>query len=302
MVSIAHCSTSLKRRLSRVLGSRIEVSWIGSPILEPVLGEAESVEQVILDMAARVRAALPYGGRVVIEMANLELDPGCAAAEDLDPGRFVMFEMSCLRSSATTDLHELECEMFDSLGNEWLGTLLPESREILRSLGGNVCEYNEPGRALTLRAYFPSAATVLYSDDAEASLSTLDSSNTILLVEDETYVREVAREILESAGYEVLAAQGAPEAISHLEKHGNIRLLVTDVIMPGMNGLDLSLKLTSMQPKLKTIFMSGYTDNPVLRRDFGTPEVNYIQKPFTLETLTEKVRQVLAPPQASDAV
>jgi FixJ family two-component response regulator len=72
--------------------------------------------------------------------------------------------------------------------------------------------------------------------------------------------------------------------------------------MPGMNGLDLSLKLTSMQPKLKTIFMSGYTDNPVLRRDFGTPEVNYIQKPFTLETLTEKVRQVLAPPQASDAV
>jgi two-component system, cell cycle sensor histidine kinase and response regulator CckA len=293
MVHIDSCSTSMTRRLHRVLGSRVELVWIRTAGLDPVVGQFETIEQIIVDMAIRARAALPYGGRVVFETANLELDSCCAVGEDLDPGRYVMIEMTCLRTPSH-GFEEIGSFLSDFSGDEWLDTLLPQSRDILQSLGGNVCEYNEPGRALTLRAYFPSAAVVVYSDDAEVSLNPQNTPDTILLVEDEGYVRDVACEILESAGYQVIAARGAAEAIAHFEKHGNVRLLVTDVIMPGMNGRDLSLKLTAMQPHLKTIFMSGYTDNPVLRRGFGSPDITYIQKPFTLETLTEKVRQILA--------
>jgi two-component system, cell cycle sensor histidine kinase and response regulator CckA len=293
MVAIDNWNTSLKRRLHRLVGSRIEMVWVRGADIDPIVGEFDWVEQIVFDMALRARAALPYGGRVVVETANVELNALAAEVDGLTAGRYVMMEMTCLRQTPTVlPDSTITTGPLDFDSDLWLSSLLPESRETLQSLGGNICEYNEPGRALTLRAFFPSAATLIFSDEEEYSLTTT-GPNTILLVEDESYVREVACEILESAGYTVLAAGTGNEALDVFEKHGPIKLLVTDVVMPGMNGQVLSDKLKKLQPDLKTIYMSGYTDNAVVRQDFSSSNITYIQKPFTLETLTSKVKQVL---------
>src|SRR4051812_43349954 len=172
MIAIDKCNTTLKQRVHRLLGSRIELIWIRCSELDPVAGEWEWVEQVILDMALRARASLPFGGRLLIESANLELDEFCAQAEGLTAGRFVMFEMTCLRTAASNVPEDASpMDSLDLTDDIWCHSLLPRSREVLQSLGGNICEYNEPGRALTLRAFFPSAATVVYSDEEDFSLS-----------------------------------------------------------------------------------------------------------------------------------
>jgi CheY-like chemotaxis protein len=300
MIEIDRSSASLKRRIHRLLGNRIELIWMRGCDLDPVIGEPEWIEQAMLEMALRARAAMPYGGRLVVESCNLELDEFSAPAEALTPGRYVMFEMTCLRSRPLADLSidalPFSLEIEDDL---WLNSQFTQSLEILRAIGGNICEYNEPGRALTLRAFLPSAATVVYSDEESFSVPPSPDSETILLVEDEGYVREVACEILETTGYNVIVARTGKEALAVFEKHGPFTLLVTDVVMPGMNGRELALKLTSLQPNLKTIYMSGYTDSYVLRKDFQSSDSVYLQKPFTLESLTAKVKEVLQNPGPS---
>jgi two-component system cell cycle sensor histidine kinase/response regulator CckA len=125
----------------------------------------------------------------------------------------------------------------------------------------------------------------------------------ILLVEDEEYVREVAREILQLEGYSVIEASNPYEALERYEQHGaEIQLLLTDVVMPGMDGRDLAEKLTQKQPSIKSIFMSGYTENALLRRGVRDLNAAYLQKPFTLQALLDKVRQVIADPGAQWSV
>lgn len=295
MIAIDQHSLSLKRRIHRLLGSRIELIWIRGCDLDPVIGEADWIEQSILEMALRARAAMPYGGRLLVESCNLDLDELSAAAEALSPGRYVMFEMTCLRHNPATDIDFNVLPFTLDLDEDlWLNPHFTQSLDILHALGGNICEYNEPGRALTLRAFLPSAATVIYSDEEDFEMTETPDSNTILLVEDEGYVRDVATEILETAGYTVIVAKSGPEAIAVFEKHGPFTLLVTDVVMPGMNGRELANKLISLQPSLKTIYMSGYTDSPLIRQDFQSSKYVYLQKPFTLESLTNKVKEVLA--------
>ncbi|HWR16287.1 MAG TPA: response regulator [Terriglobales bacterium] len=294
MVILDRQSTSLKRRIHRLVGSRVELTWIRGSELDPVLGELDWVEQIILEMALRARAALPYGGRLVVESANLELDDLCGASEGLTAGRYVMFEMTCLRHSPTAGLEGRPLPYTPEFASDlFLEPFWGDSLGILQALGGNLCEYNEPGRSLTLRAFFPSAAKVIYSDEDYYQVDSI-CPETILLVEDEGYVREVACEILESAGYTVLPAVSGKEALAVFEKHGPVKLLLTDVVMPGMNGRDLAQALTERQPGLKTIYMSGYNDKSIFRRDIDPREVVYIQKPFTLETLTTKVKEVLS--------
>lgn len=133
------------------------------------------------------------------------------------------------------------------------------------------------------------------ADTQECDEQQLDTwCETILLVEDEAYVRDIAREVLEICGYTVLSAKDAHEGIRIFERHqGEIHLLVTDVVMPGMNGRELAERLMARRPNLKAIFMSGYADNEVMRDGFANPNTVYLQKPFTLEALSRKVREVI---------
>lgn len=285
---------SLKRRVSRLMGNRIEVLWMRGSDLDPLIGEPEWIEQAILEMALRARAAMPYGGRLVVETCNLDLDDLAAAAELITAGRYVMFEMRCVRNNSLDSLPADLAPDFAALqDNFWLDSQPTESLHTLRAIGGNICEYSEPGRGLTLRAFLPSAATVIYSDEEDFVLSPSPNAESILLVEDEGFVREVACEILESAGYTVVVATSGKEALAIFEKDGPFSLLVTDIVMPGMNGHELAKKLLTLKPDLKTIYMSGYTDSPSIRQDMQSSDHIYLQKPFTLESLTDKVRSVL---------
>jgi len=286
---------SLKRRIRRLMGNRIELIWMRGCDLDPVIGELEWIEQVILEMALRARAAMPYGGKLLVETCNLDLDEFSAATELLTAGRYVMFEMTCIRQSpescSTVDFIPTSFDIEDDL---WLHSQPTESLYILRAIGGNICEYSEPGRALTLRAFLPSAATVIYSDEEDFVLPPSPNTETILLVEDECYVREVACEILESAGYTVIAATSAKEALALFEKDGPFHLLVTDIVMPGMNGRDLAKQLLTLKPDLKTIYMSGYTDGALGPSRALDPGVSLLRKPFNEAALLDAVADALA--------
>lgn len=296
MLEIDQHLSGLKKRIHRLVGTRIELVWVRGSKLDPVLGEAEWIDQTIIEMAISARSSMPYGGRLLVECCNLDLDAHAAATEGLEAGRYVMLEMTCVRQifdPAGLDYDMVVGALSDLEEDVWLESRIVQARQILQTIGGAVCEYNEPGRALTLRAFFPSAAVVLYSDEEGFSLTDQPNKESILLVEDEGFVRDVACEILEMAGYTVVSARTAKEALAIYEKQGPFRLLLTDVVMPGMNGRDLAQRLTSIQPDLKTIYMSGYTENPVVRHDFQSPDINYLQKPFTLESLTDKVKEAL---------
>ena len=281
---------SLKGRFQKLLGSRVEVIWIPNSEADPIAGDLAWVEDIVFDMALRARNAMPFGGQLVIEWANIRLDD---ATVGLHPGKYVMFEMTCLRQNLS-DLSALESGLPLPAVPDWV---LPcdfgQADKLISAAGGQICEYNEPGRALTIRAFFPCASDTSNSAQ-EFSVNDESQEVRILLVEDEGYVRDVACEILESEGYKVLTARSGKEALEVFRDGRPIHLLVTDVVMPGMNGHDLAEHLTALYPELKTIYMSGYTDN------FGVTarhELNptFIQKPFTLESLTSKVKEMLNP-------
>ncbi|HMK28565.1 MAG TPA: response regulator [Terriglobales bacterium] len=294
MVDVSLALLALKRRIARVLGTRIELVCVTGSGLDQVESEPASFERATLELAMLARLAMPFGGRLSIETANLELEqPTLLSGTQLCPGHYVLLEMVCLRSRPGAELcrwgfdPDTRLQAFDDSG-------IRIAREIFREGGGALCEYNEPGRSLTFRVYLPSCATSVYSGGLCPMSKEDDRRPTILLVEDEGFVRNVACEILQSAGYDVITAKSGAEALQlYRERGGQVSLLVTDVVMPGMNGLDLAEQLSAMQPGLKTIYMSGYTDNAVLRQDVEEAGIGYLQKPFTPDALTCMVRRVL---------
>lgn len=293
MVNYQTWAPSLKRRLQKLLGP-LQLTWIQSSELHPRLGDLAGIENAIFEMAVRARSAMPFGGSLVIESAHVDLDETAAQSQGLRSGRYVMFEMTCLRQD-TSDLilSGARAPLF-GVPDTWLHSDLTQVQAMICSLGGQICEYNEPGQALTIRAFFPSAPNASSSFE-DASVNEELKQFRILLVEDEGYVRDVAREILESEGYHVLAARTGKEALEIFERSGPVQLLLTDVVMPGMNGHDLSDELTTRHPELKTIYMSGYTDGFGPQTHRHDVRLAFIQKPFTLESLTAKVKQVLSP-------
>ncbi|HXZ79907.1 MAG TPA: response regulator [Terriglobales bacterium] len=295
MVEISNALPALKQRIRRILGPRIELVLMNSSGLDQIEGQLASFEQATLELTMLARLAMPFGGKLEIETANLELEqPVLLSNTTLHPGRYVLMEMICLRSRPAAELlrwgldPDPKLRGFDDSG-------IRIAREIFGSGGATLCEYNEPGRSLRFRVYLPSCATSVYSGGLCTMLEEEDRRPTILLVEDEGFVRNVACEILQTAGYHVISARSGTEALQLFHERGRrISLLVTDVIMPGMNGPDLAEKLAAMQPGLKTIYMSGYTDNAVLRDGAQQAGVVYLQKPFTLNALTGVVREALA--------
>ena len=286
MIDLNPVLPSLKQRMQRLLGKHIELLWISGAKLDKVRGETVNLEHALLELALRARLSLPFGGKVMVETANVEFDDSLAREASLLPGRYVLLEMTCVR------LTREENSPFGptSVASHSFTDTTLIAREILTNSGGGLQEYSEPGKALTFRAYLSTAAQT-----GSASMPIIDPNTrpTILLVEDEAFVRDVACEILQSLGYQVIPASNADEAMRLFNERQPIHLLLTDVVMPGMNGSDLAEQLKLMDPTLKTIYMSGYTSNPLVRKGFANPRIAYLQKPFTLEALGKKVKEVL---------
>ncbi|HEX2671380.1 MAG TPA: ATP-binding protein, partial [Polyangiaceae bacterium] len=289
--------TSVDRMVARILGEDIELVSVPAAALRHVLADRNNVEQVILNLVVNARDAMPTGGKLTIETGNAELDAEYAREHPgVRPGPYVMLAVTDTGVGMDRTTQARVFEPFFTTKEVGKGTGLGLSTVfgIAQQSGGSVWVYSEPGKGTTFKVYFPIIDAALDVSGPEIAATALRGTETILLVEDQEQVRFVANAILKRHGYRVLVASHAAEAIRLRESHaGPIQLLLTDVVMPQMSGVELAKRLALGNPGLKVLYMSGYTDGSVVRHGVLESEMAFLQKPFTPETLTRKVREVL---------
>jgi CheY-like chemotaxis protein len=255
-----------------------------------------------MNLAVNARDAMPRGGRLAIETARVDLDEEyCLNHVGARPGPHVMLAVSDtgIGMDAETRSHIFEPFFTTKERGKGTGLGLATVYGIVKQAGGSVWVYSEPGRGTTFKVYLPPAqegavaGRPLVVVPAEVPRGT----ETVLLVEDEEALRTLAREVLESLGYTVLPARHGPEALELGAGYaGTIHLLLTDVVMPHMSGRELGERLSAERPGLKVLFVSGYTDDVVMREGLVEAQVAFLQKPFASKDLARKVRQALDAP------
>ena len=289
--------SDLGRMLPRLVGEDVDLVIV--PSLEPIRAKADpsQLEQVIMNLAVNARDAMPTGGRLTIETGVVEFDQEYARLHPpAGAGRYAMLAVTDTGAGMDAETQSHIFEPFFTTKEKGKGTGLGLSTVygIVKQSGGYVWVYSELGRGTTFKVYLPLAEGADAALQPEAVLAgDSQGMETVLLVEDEEGVRRVAREFLEIRGYSVLEAKNGDEALQAAHSHlGPIHLLLTDVVMPGMNGRELWQRL-SWRPEMRVLFMSGYPENAIIQN--GTLEAGamYLQKPFTLNALTHKVREVL---------
>jgi len=288
----------LEKMLRRVIGEDIEMVIQLAEDLGRVRADVGQIEQVVMNLAVNGRDAMPNGGKLTIETANMELDEFYARSHvDVKPGHYVMFSVSDTGVGMTPEVRERIFEPFFTTKEKGKGTGLGLSTSygIVKQSEGDIWVYSVQGKGNTFKIYLPRVNEPLEEIRKEVLKEELPRGNeTILIVEDEEEVRKLAGKTLERQGYRILEASQGDDALRISERHGGpIDLILVDVIMPGMSCSELAKHLKSPHPKMKVVYMSGYTDNAIVRHGVLEKGVNYIQKPFTMEGLARKVREVL---------
>jgi nitrogen-specific signal transduction histidine kinase/ActR/RegA family two-component response regulator len=284
--------------LRRLIGEDITQVLCLHPALGRVKIDPGQLEQVIMNLAVNARDAMSGGGQLTIETNNVELDQAYARTHALvEPGPYVMLAVSDTGCGmdAVTQARIFE-PFFTTKGvGKGTGLGLATVDGIVRQSGGNLWVSSEVGTGTTFRIYLPRVEqTSELPESGAAQAELLRGSETVLLVEDEDMVRALAQAILERCGYHVLTAGNGQAALRFAqESQGPIHLLLTDTIMPVMNGPELAKQLRSIRPETKVLFMSGYTDKVIAYTAALEPGTAFLQKPFTPQTLTQKVHEVL---------
>jgi CheY-like chemotaxis protein len=286
------------KMVRRIVGEDIDLISVPAPGLGRVLADPGQIEQVIMNLVVNARDAMPTGGQLTIETGNVELDSDHARHHlGVRPGPHVMLAVSDTGIGMDQATQARIFEPFFTTKEVGKGTGLGLSTVfgIAQQSGGSVWVYSEPGEGTTFKVYFPRVEADLDVARPPSSVpATLRGSETILLVEDQEQVRAVAAGILQRNGYQVLVAQNAGDALLLAEKHrGGIHLLLTDVVMPQISGVELARRIALSRPDLKVLFMSGYTDDSIVRHGVLDRRMAFLQKPFTPESLTRKLREVL---------
>jgi two-component system cell cycle sensor histidine kinase/response regulator CckA len=288
----------LERMLARMIGEDIELRTTLQKGLGCVRADPGQMEQVIMNLVVNARDALPAGGKVTIETANIYLDKAYAADHvAVPPGRYVMLAVSDNGIGMNEETQQHIFEPFFTTKEVGKGTGLGLSTVygIVKQSEGNIWVYSEPGKGTTVKTYLPRVDESADEYQRPAALADLPRGNeTIILVEDDETVRKLAREVLETCGYRVLEAADATIALLICDQHPEaIHLLLADVVMPEMSGRDVANQLLSQRPQLRVLFMSGYTDDAIVHHGVLDEGMNFIQKPFTPDALAVKVRQAL---------
>lgn len=284
--------------LQRLVGEDVALHTYLCPNLHPIGADRAQLEQILLNLAANARDAMPSGGRLYIETANVVLDEVCSARHPgIEPGPYVMLTVSDTGCGMDAATRERIFEPFFTTKSREQGTGLGLAtvHGIVKQHGGDIWVYGEPGRGTTFKIYLPASevAEPYVSTEPEAD-GAWGGTETILVVEDDNDVRTLVSDTLQAHGYRVLTAADALKGLELVAGHpGPIDLLLTDVILPVMNGRELFQCLVQQKPGLRVLYVSGYTANAIAHRgvlDEGTP---YLQKPFAIHSLLHKVRAVL---------
>jgi two-component system, cell cycle sensor histidine kinase and response regulator CckA len=296
-ININETLAGFEKLLRRVIREDIEIHIIRSPQIRPIMADIGQLEQVIMNLAINAADAMPEGGTVIIETKPVELDDNYAkAGSNMKPGDYVMlaFSDTGYGMDEETRLQIFE-PFFTTKGDQGTGLGLATVYGIVKQHGGNIWVYSEPGKGTAIKVYLPvSERNHLHKKIIPKKTRDLSGSETILLVEDNEQVRDIARSILGRFGYRILEAENGTEALkfSALPEE-SVDLLLTDVVMPDMNGKELFTQLIKEFPTLKVIYMSGYTDNVIVHHGVLDDGVQFIQKPFTTQSLVSKVREVM---------
>jgi len=298
VIDVNHLVQDLEKMLRRVLGEDIELITVLDKDLGKIKADPGQIEQVVLNLAINARDAMPRGGKLIIETANAVLDENSPHLQaGVAPGRYVFFSVSDTGVGMKPEIREKIFVPFFTTKEKGKGTGLGLSivYGIVKQCGGNITVYSEPSQGTIFKIFLPQVDFALGEEGEKTQKKELaGGSETILVVEDETEVRKLAVEILRRQRYKVLEAATGEEALLICEKHnGRIHLLLTDVVMPGLNGPELARRMKYSCPEMKVIFMSGYSDKGIFQRGILDPETGLLQKPFSLESLTGKVRMVL---------
>jgi len=289
--------TDIEKMLRRLLGEDIDLATRLDPTLGAVKADPGQLEQVIMNLAVNARDAMPQGGKLTIETANAELDESYAREHfPATPGRYVLLAVSDTGVGMTPDVQAHLFEPFFTTKERGKGTGLGLATVygIVKQSGGFIWVYTEPGRGSSFKVYLPRVDESVQPREATAGAGAKRGTETVLLAEDEAPVRAVARHVLERHGYNVLEAPSAEAALDLARRYsGDIHVLLTDVVMPGLSGPDLARQLVVLRPAVRVIYMSGYTDDAITRHGVLEPGLAYVQKPFTPEAIARKVREVL---------
>jgi signal transduction histidine kinase/ActR/RegA family two-component response regulator len=288
----------IEKMLRRVIGEDVELMVVGSEDLTTIKADPGLIEQILMNLAVNARDAMPEGGRLLIETSNLFLDKEYAGAHlSIKTGDHVMLAVTDTGMGMTAEVLSHIFEPFYTTKAQGKGTGLGLATVygIVQQMEGSIWVYSEPGRGATFKIFFPAVRSGLLTETEGPEEHTASSGGeTILLVEDEDGVRKFVRTMLEKLGYAVLEASGTDQALSlATTAPGPIDLLLTDVIMPRMNGPELAKQIMAIRPGLRVVFMSGYTDRTVRLQDHLQSDANFIQKPFTPKLLAQKLREAL---------
>jgi len=293
----------MEKMLRRVIGEDIQLQTVSTADLWLVKADRSQIEQVIMNLAVNARDAMPRGGRLTIETANVEFDSAMSkAATAIAPGKYVMLAVTDngIGMDEKTKAHIFEPFFTTKEKGKGTGLGLATVYGVVKQSGGYVWVYSEPGHGTTFKIYLPQIAEEAPIAGQESALDfrhTSKGSEVILLVEDEAGVRELAREYLEMSHYTVLVAEDGHTALELAAMHaGPIHLLMTDVVMPGIGGRELAERMTRLRPEIKVLYMSGYTEQAVNQQGILGDDAVLLQKPFTLTALASKLSEILATP------
>lgn len=290
--------SDLDKMLRRLIGEDIDLHTVTEHKLGKVKADPGQIEQVVMNLVVNARDAMPDGGKITLETTNVSLDSEYFQQHaEGTPGDYVMLAVSDNGLGMDTEVRGRIFEPFFSTKGPGKGTGLGLSTVygIVKQSGGNIWVYSERGTGSTFKIYLPRVDAATEDESARGGWGAAPrGTETLLLAEDEAQVRQIARQILETLGYVVLTAENGAEALSVAQEYQHdIDLMVTDVVMPVMGGRELVENLAKLRPETAVIYMSGYTDDAIVRHGLMDEGLAFIQKPFTADALARKVRSVL---------
>jgi len=298
VVNLNYLVEDMNKLLRRLLGEDIELAIKLADDLGCVKADPGQIEQVIMNLAVNARDAMPKGGKLTLETANLELDQAYSREHVMvKPGAYVLLAITDTGSGIDAETLSHVFEPFFTTKEQGKGTGLGLSTVygIVKQSGGYIWPYSEPGLGTTFKIYLPRVDEMAEREQARAQVPPgLGGKETILLVEDEEGVRGLTRQLLQRHGYTVLEAEHGQDALLLCERYsGPIHLLLSDVVLAQMSGRELVERLIPLRPEMRVLYMSGYSDEAIVHHGVLKPGTAFLQKPFTTESLMRKLREVL---------